>query len=419
MIRDSDVSEHFYIISYDCPQADNDQGQWRFRAFLHYIIWLSTSREWSGTVTFQSISTLYHMIVHKQRMIRDSDVSEHFYIISYDCPQAEIDQGLWRFRAFPHYIIWLSTSREWSGTVTFQSISTLYHMIVHKQRMIRDSDVSEHFYIISYDCPQAEIDQGQWRFRAFLHYIIWLSTSRDWSGTVTFQSISTLYHMIVHKQRLIRDCDVSEHFYIISYDCPQAEIDQGKWRFRAFPHYIIWLSTSREWSGTVTFQSISTLYHMIVHKQRMIRDCDVSEHFYIISYDCPQAENDQGQWRFRAFPHYIIWLSTSRDWSGTVTFQSISTLYHMIIHKQRMIRDCDVSEHFHIISYDCPQAENDQGLWRFRAFLHYIIWLSTSREWSGTVTFQSISTLYHMTVHKQRMIRDSDVSEHFNLFAAL
>ncbi len=43
----------------------------------------------------------------------------------------------------------------------FQSISTLYHMIVHKKRMIRDSDVSEHFYIISYDCPQAESDQGQ------------------------------------------------------------------------------------------------------------------------------------------------------------------------------------------------------------------------------------------------------------------
>ncbi len=45
----------------------------------------------------------------------------------------------------------------------------------------------------------------------------------------------------------------------------------------------------------MTFQSISTLYHMIVHKQRVIRDSDVSEHFYIISYDYPQAENDQGQ----------------------------------------------------------------------------------------------------------------------------
>ncbi len=44
----------------------------------------------------------------------------------------------------------------------------------------------------------------------------------------------------------------------------------------------------------MTFQSVS-LYHMIVHKQRMIRDSDVSECFYIISYDCPQAENDQGQ----------------------------------------------------------------------------------------------------------------------------
>ncbi len=43
----------------------------------------------------------------------------------------------------------------------------------------------------------------------------------------------------------------------------------------------------------MTFQSVS-LYHMIVHKQRMLRDSDVSECF-IISYDCPQAENDQGQ----------------------------------------------------------------------------------------------------------------------------
>ncbi len=53
-------------------------------------------------------------------------------------------------------------------------------------------------------------------------------------------------------------------------------------------------------------------------------------------------------------------------------FQSISTLCHMIVHKQRMIRDSDISEYFYIISYDCPQ-----------------------------------------------MIRDSDASEHFNLFAAL